>query len=371
MEQKNFQQPIFIMLLLFTVTVFGVLLKLANSFFLPIVIAVLLTFVFYPFCKKLHQCKIPWPLCIIIIFVTAIIVMYIVGNLLVSSTITILSAYPKYEKRFMNIYQLICESLNLDYDADQSLFRNLWNSINLRNYIQNTALSLSGQIVSVVKLLLIIGLLMIFLLLEVRSLKIKLQDAFTSSELRSKIVHIVYSTISQVTHYISIKFMISLLTGFLVWIATFIVKMDFPIIWGFIAFVLNFIPNFGSIISWGITTLFAVLQFYPQWGIIVYVSVSVLAINMVLGNFVEPRWEGSDLGISPFAILVSLSFWGWMWGFIGMVLAVPLTVIIKIICENVTILKPVAVILGNRKADSRKKETETSPAKVNETAETK
>ena len=86
--------------------------------------------------------------------------------------------------------------------------------------------------------------------------------------------------------------------------------MDFPIIWGFLAFILNFIPNFGSIISWLVTTMFALLQFYPQWGYAIYVAAAVLATNMVLGNIVEPRWAGSDLGISPFIILVGLSLCG-------------------------------------------------------------
>ena len=74
---------------------------------------------------------------------------------------------------------------------------------------------------------------------------------------------------------------------------------------------------------------------------------------MVLGNFIEPRIEGHNLGISPFVILVMLSLWGWMWGFVGMILAVPLTVIIKIICENIPLLHPVAILLGNKPQDTR------------------
>lgn len=74
----------------------------------------------------------------------------------------------------------------------------------------------------------------------------------------------------------------------------------------------------------------------------------MLAVNFILGNIIEPRWEGSDLGISPFLILVSLSLWGWLWGFIGMILAVPILVIIKIICENIQILNPIGVLLGNK-----------------------
>ena len=172
-----------------------------------------------------------------------------------------------------------------------------------------------------------------------------MHDRITQSKRKIKII--TRKTIYQVTHYISIKFLISLMTGFLVFLATFLIKMDFAIVWGFLAFILNFIPNFGSIISWLLTTLFAVLEFYPEWWKIFYIAILILAINMILGNFVEPRWEGSDLGLSPFVILVSLSIWGWMWGFVGMILAVPMMVIIKIFCENIELLNPIAILLGN------------------------
>ena len=79
---------------------------------------------------------------------------------------------------------------------------------------------------------------------------------------------------------------------------------------------------------------------------------------MILGNIVEPRIEGKNLGISPFVILVSLTFWGWMWGFIGMIIAVPLMMIVKIICENVSFLHPIAIILGNKPADTQKELSE-------------
>ena len=85
-------------------------------------------------------------------------------------------------------------------------------------------------------------------------------------------------------------------------------------------------------------------------------------INMVLGNIIEPRIEGQNLGLSPFVILVSLTFWGWMWGFIGMILAVPLTVILKIIFENTTVLKPIAILLGNSgKKNSKVKDDQDIP----------
>jgi predicted PurR-regulated permease PerM len=112
---------------------------------------------------------------------------------------------------------------------------------------------------------------------------------------------------------------------------------------------MNFIPNLGSIVSWGGTTLFALVQFWPYPGSILATGIVMLAINFILGNAVEPKIQGDNLGLSPFVIVASLVGWGWLWGFAGLVLAVPMTVIIKIVCENVPMLEPVSILLGSYK----------------------
>ena len=139
-----------------------------------------------------------------------------------------------------------------------------------------------------------------------------------------------------------------------------LVKLDFPIIWGFIAFVLNFIPNFGSIISGILTTFFALVQFWPHPSPVIWVGFVMLAVNMVLGNFVEPKVQGRNLGLSPFIIIVSLSVWGWLWGFLGMILAVPMMVILKIVCENIEFLQPLSILMGSRTPETRGAEDKAS-----------
>ena len=345
-KNRNYARSIFIVLVLFGITVCCTVLKLTVSFTLPLLVAILLSFVFYPFCKGLKKLHIPWILSIIIILVITVVVIYFIVSLLITSLQTIIEAYPRYEARFTSIYRMIAATLKLPFDEDLSLISNLLNSLNLRSVLQNLAITLSTSLVSFSKVLLMIMLLVTFLLLEFNTMRLKFDVAFTSAETHEKILRIVRNTIAEVTHYISIKFLISLSTGVLVTLGTAVVKMDFPIIWGFLAFVLNFIPNFGSILSCLITGLFALLQFYPSVGTVIYVAAMVIVVNMTLGNFVEPRWEGSDLGLSPFIILVSLSLWGFIWGFVGMILAVPMTVIIKIICENVDSLRPVAIMIG-------------------------
>ena len=178
-----------------------------------------------------------------------------------------------------------------------------------------------------------------------RLTKQKIYSAFDNDE--EKVNKISHQVAHDTVNYISIKFFISLCTGLLVFLITWILKMDFSIVWAFLAFIMNFIPIFGSIISVTITTLFAILQFYPSIGKPIFVLIFMIIVNFGLGNILEPRIEGKNLGLSPFVILVCLSLWGYIWGFVGMILAVPMTVIIKIICENTDYLKSIGILLGN------------------------
>ena len=164
----------------------------------------------------------------------------------------------------------------------------------------------------------------------------------------------ILKTIKEVVHYLSIKFFISFATSILVFILLMIMKIDFAIIWAFLAFIMNFIPTFGSIISVGITSLFALIQYFPNPIPMFVVLIGMTAINFTLGNIIEPKIEGDNLDLSPFIILVSLLFWGWMWGFVGMILSVPIMVILKIICENFKILHPIAILLGNKTSKTLK-----------------
>ena len=345
-KQTNYARSIFLVLLIVSLLAVAAVLKLTASFCIPLTVAVMLSFVLYPVCTKLKKIHIPWIISTMLCIAVILILFYFIGTLLISSIKTILSTYPKYEDRFTSIYKIFAQTFKISFDEE--LYKRTV-LIYSKALDQNLAITFSSSIMAFSKSLFVVILFLLFLLLEFESSKTKISLAFSDENTNQKIMNIARNTISEVTHFLSIKFIISLLTGVIVFFGTLAVGMDFPIIWAFLAFILNFIPTFGSTISWGITTLFAVLQFYPSWGHIIYIASLVLSVNFILGNIIEPRWEGTDLGISPFIILVSLSFWGWMWGFIGMVLAVPLMVIIKILCENIEILRPIATLMGTKK----------------------
>jgi len=347
-KEINYSKGIFIILLCLSIIFFGAVIKITSEVLLPITVAILLSFVFHPIVKLLKEkFHIPSIIGILFIFIILCATIFVIGNLLFSSIKTILTLYPKYEERFTVIYEAVANLFHLPFDSDSSLITNLWNQLGVRNAVQSAALTLSNNIIGFAKNVTVVALFVIFLLSEIGFFKQKILQAFngTSSD---KITLIMKDIIQQVTKYISVKFFISFLTGFFVALGTMIVKLDFPIVWGFLAFILNFIPNFGSIISGVLTTLFALIQFWPSPAPVIWVGFVMLAVNMILGNFVEPKVQGRNLGISPFIIIVSLSLWGWLWGFLGMILAVPMIVILKIICENVDFLKPISIIIGSK-----------------------
>ena len=363
--ENRLLRGIFYLLIFMSVILAGVMLKVLESFLKPVVLALLLASVFYPFIKRLNsRFKVPWFLGILIVYALFIVIFFGLGNILTSSLMSIVESYPRYEERFLTVYGAIQKSfaenqdsglLNFffDFNKDQSLLENLSAQLNILPILRNFAVNFTSFLVSFMKSTFLVLLLSIFLLLEMKFTKEKIYNAF-SSENSEKIHDIMNRIARDTTHYISIKFFISLATGILVFLCCIIAGIDFPLVWAFLAFVLNFIPTFGSMISWAVTTIFAFLQCYPSPFPVVFIAISVLALNIVLGNVVEPRIEGENLGISPFVILVSLSLWGWLWGFLGLILAVPLMVIIKIFCENISVLRPIGILLGSERRQNPK-----------------
>jgi hypothetical protein len=366
----NFARPIFLLLLVLTVIVLAAVLKVTGTFLVPVTIAMFVSLVFEPLIVTLNtKFKIPWIAGIFIVLTLVIVSVWIIASLLLSSIRTIIDLYPRYEERFTVIYKTIAGLFALPYNAESTLFQNLWGQLSIRQTLRNFAFSLSNSLIVFFKDLLLVLLFAVFFLLDLRYLRQKLDFAFGDGS-KGKAAIIITDIIQQVTRYMSVKFFISLLTGVLIFLGTFAVGMGFPILWGFLAFILNFIPNFGSILSGVLTSVFALVQFWPKPAPVVFVAVLMCAVNFILGNIIEPRVQGRHLGLSPFIIIVSLSFWGWLWGFTGLILAVPMMVILKIICENVSILHPAAVLMGNYTyTHELQKEQEAQPQSAESTTE--
>lgn len=147
-----------------------------------------------------------------------------------------------------------------------------------------------------------------------------------------------------VNQYLVIKTAVSFATGTAVTIWLTILGVDYPILWGIIAMLFNFVPNIGSIIAAVPALLLALVQLGPD--AVLYTGMGYVVINLVMGNVIEPRFMGRGVGLSTLVVFLSLVFWGWVLGLVGMLLSVPLTMIVKIALEANHETRWIAVILG-------------------------
>lgn len=207
--------------------------------------------------------------------------------------------------------------------------------------VMNLTAGILGQLGSFMGNALTIFFLAVFLLLELDTLTIKSKLVFGKSN-TSKYL---FSIFESIRHYLSIKTATSLFTGFMIWIALEIIGLDYAIIWGLIAFLLNYIPNIGSIVAAIPAVLFALIQL--GFGGVLWTGIVFVAANMIVGNIIEPKMMGKGLGLSTYVVFVSLLFWGFILGTVGMFLSVPLTMAIKIMLEQNPKTEWIAIMLGS------------------------
>lgn len=192
----------------------------------------------------------------------------------------------------------------------------------------------------------------IFILLEASILPGKIKAAMkNNAEAYDNLAGIA----DDVKKYLAMKTAISLVTGVLITVWLVILKVKYPIVWGIIAFLLNFVPNIGSIIAAIPACLLAFLQLGP--GTAALATLGYLAVNIILGNLIEPRLMGQRLGLSTLVVFLSLVFWGWVLGPVGMLLSVPLTMTVKIVLQSHADTSKLAILLDSQKPPVRKKKT--------------
>ncbi|MCY4159236.1 MAG: AI-2E family transporter, partial [Bacteroidetes bacterium] len=173
------------------------------------------------------------------------------------------------------------------------------------------------------------------------------------NNIAARITSVTDNISQQVRQYLVAKTLVSLGTGLLIFFVLWILRVDYPVFWGFLAFLLNYIPNIGSFIAVLLPFGFALLQF-DTLTIPIIAALLMWLIQMIMGNVVDPRLMAFSLNLSPLLVIVSLIFWGWLWGVAGMILAVPLTATLKIFFENIDSLRPIAVLMGSVNGTSDK-----------------
>ncbi|HOM24530.1 MAG TPA: AI-2E family transporter [Termitinemataceae bacterium] len=335
-----------LMVSIIAVILCGAVIKVTAPVLVPLVVAILLSFALEPLVQLLEKIRVPRLVAILVGIISVAGVFYLFGVILISSASTISRVYPKYERRFLEIYASIAGLLGLPFDAEKSFLMNLWSQLGIRSLVGDMALKLSSILVSFLSNLILVMIFVIFFMAESAHFFHKVELAFMG-KVEGKIKKMTTTIINQVSRYLFIKFCVSLATGLFVAIGLYVIGVDFAFLWGVISFVLNFIPTIGSILASVGASVFSLIQFWPEPAPVIGTIAVMVGVNTIIGNGLEPKIQGDNLGLSPLVVVSSLTIWGWLWGFAGLVLAVPLTVIVKIVCDHVPLLEPISIILGS------------------------
>lgn len=314
-------------------------LKAAANLLIPIALAVFFAILCIPAMKRLEKIGIPTWIAICIIIVITSFLFILITTVLGNSIGQLNNNLPLYRTKILDAINQITGWLQ-DLDLPVNLV-DLSNIINI-DRVMTFASDAVSNILTVLSNLFLILLTMIFILFEASSFEKKLQHATEKTNLN-------LTAISEITvhiyDYMEIKAALSLATAIAVTILLQFVGVDFPLLWGLLAFFFNFIPNIGSFLAATPAILLTMLQLGTIPTIVVASGYAL--INMVIGNAIEPRLIGNKLGLSTLVVFLSLLFWGWVWGSVGMILSVPLTIIVKIMLEHNKNFSWVAIFLGS------------------------
>lgn len=216
----------------------------------------------------------------------------------------------------------------------------------LLNYVTTALRALGGVLGQTVFILITT----MFLVAETSNLPTKLRSIAPDSDENLETLQRVADGINR---YMAIKTATSFLTGLLIAIGLSLLGVDFALLWGLLAFLLNFIPTFGSIIAAVPAVGIALLQFgWPALWVPIVAAVWYLIVNSAVAYFLEPMWMGRGTGMSAMVVFVSLVFWGWVLGPIGMFISVPLTMTVKIALETSDDTRWLAILMGSRSSAS-------------------
>ncbi len=313
-------------------------LKASAAFVVPILTAAFITLLCLPVARRLQGWGLSPTLSTIAVLIGVVLLLVVLSVIVGDSVTDLSSSLGAYEHRVDSILKTSSNWLEaVGVDVSEVQLSDIVDARALTKFASSTLQGILGAFSNLFLVLLI----MIFLMFEAIGLPEKLRRALGGSDAN---LADYTRVVNQLYEYLHIKTALSLVTGVLVGFFTAFVGLDFPVLWGLIAFLFNFVPNVGSVIAAIPPILVALVT--DGLGTAALVGGGYLAINTVIGNIVEPRMMGRRLGLSPAVVILSLFFWNWVLGPVGMLLSLPLTMVVKFILEHSEDYRGLAIMLG-------------------------
>jgi predicted PurR-regulated permease PerM len=338
----------------------GIWLHTASAFLLPFIVAVFLMFIINPVIAFFEKRKIPGPLAVLFSVLLFVLIFVLIGMVIKNNIDAFAREFPKYEQRIDTLTRDIIELLQIKGQQGTGESGQLPAGLlaTLEKFSVSDAITaLVSSIGNFLSNAVLVLLFLLFLLTGRNTLIPKIKRAFSETT-SAKIASVFRNIDRQVQKYLQIKTIISSLTGALALIVLYLFGVDFAGIWALLTFLLNFIPSIGSLIATVLPVSVALIQF-DSYARVAGLALCLFVVQFSMGNILEPRILGRQVNLSPVVLMVALLYWGWQWGIIGMLLAVPLTVMFKIICENVPPLRFLGILMSSGVPDPDEKTAKT------------
>ncbi|UAA37361.1 AI-2E family transporter [Paraneptunicella aestuarii] len=317
--------------------------KTASTIVVPFLLSIFIAMACTPIIQWATRYKVPKGISILLVIFLIVIFGFMLAGLVGQSMNEFSAKMPLYKQQLTNQFLWAAEKLaafNIVLDKQQLL------SYLDPGIAMGMATNLLSGLSGVLTNFLLILLTVIFMLFEADSIPKKIHIALDDPQMKMRQID---KVLLSVKNYLVIKTVVSLFTGLVIGLWLYFLGLDHFLLWGVLAFLFNYIPNIGSIIAAVPAVLLAIVQLsLPEAGL---VALGYVVVNTVMGNVIEPKYMGRGLGLSTLVVFLSLIFWGWLLGTVGMLLSVPLTMIVKIMLESRQDTLWLAQLLADDKMD--------------------
>lgn len=271
-------------------------------------------------------------LLLVAVFVTILI------DIISNNVNEVIIASSRYQENLLHIFNNIDQRFHIKSSTG---FDSIIKSLS----IQNVLVNIYGVFTTLMSSAVLISLYVVFLFVEQHYFSQKMDALFPQSDHRKLVNNIIFHIMKDTQTYLGIKTLLSLGTATASWLIMKWVGLDFAEFWALLIFFLNYIPNIGAIIATAFPAALALIQF-QSWLPFFEITSGIVAVQFLVGNFLEPRLLGKSLNLSPLVILFALGLWAAIWGILGMFLSVPITVMMMIVFAHFESTRPIAILLS-------------------------
>ncbi|MCM4168461.1 AI-2 transport protein TqsA [Arenibacter antarcticus] len=333
------------LLLIIVIPLVFYLLKLLSFIFIPLIFSMFIALLFLPLMRWLNKKKVSKPISIFIVALIILAVLKVGGALIQLSSQELLSPDNQFLSKAQTKLELLFEGLEdnfgIPYSQDKTILNNIFPQESMMKNFGNT-LDFLGNTITMI-------LMTVFFVVLWLAESINVQKLMNNTILKQR--HTSVKTFVKIEKdlikFIKVKFLVSLFTGIGIGLACVFFDVSFPIFWGLFAFAINFVQMVGSFVSVILLSIFAFVELETTSTLLFFI-IAISAVQVLFGSILEPIFMGKSFSINIITVLVMLMLWGYIWGVPGLIMAIPITVFIKIILEQFPQTKVVAsLIAGN------------------------